>query len=215
LWRHSDFNLTADLDRTAIEEELEVLYDAYYEELEQYAMAQQKFLSSGGTIPPPPGPGPFPGSVELDKNGAVVGPGVGAGRQHAPKTSVNGKTPGAYPNGADDDGYDDEEDEDDGYDDEDDDADEDEEEDGDDEDEDDDDDDPDDDDAVERDRVEANNHPPGVGVKAARLRKGAVNPGQLTKSGANGPVGGKGGKQDYFSFGSGLAVAGSFYSSSI
>jgi hypothetical protein len=27
---------------------------------------------SGGTIPPPPGPGPFPGSVELDKNGAVV-----------------------------------------------------------------------------------------------------------------------------------------------
>ncbi|KAF9458117.1 salt tolerance down-regulator-domain-containing protein [Collybia nuda] len=59
--------------RNAIEEELEVLYDAYYEELEQYANYQQRYVSSGGTIPPPPGPGPFPGSVELDKNGAVVG----------------------------------------------------------------------------------------------------------------------------------------------
>lgn len=38
--------------RTAIEEELEVLYDAYYEELEQYANQQQtnKYL---GHIPPP------------------------------------------------------------------------------------------------------------------------------------------------------------------
>lgn len=35
--------------RNAIEEELEVLYDAYYEELEQYANQQQKF----GPIPPP------------------------------------------------------------------------------------------------------------------------------------------------------------------
>ncbi len=60
--------------RNAIEEELEVLYDAYYEELEQYANYQQQYVSSGGTIPPPPGPGPFPGSVELDKNGAVVAP---------------------------------------------------------------------------------------------------------------------------------------------
>ncbi|KAH0580052.1 hypothetical protein H2248_002866 [Termitomyces sp. 'cryptogamus'] len=59
--------------RNAIEEELEVLYDAYYEELEQYANYQQRYVLSGGTIPPPPGPGPFPGSVELDKNGAVVG----------------------------------------------------------------------------------------------------------------------------------------------
>ncbi|EIM84195.1 uncharacterized protein STEHIDRAFT_123056, partial [Stereum hirsutum FP-91666 SS1] len=59
--------------RNAIEEELEVLYDAYYEELEQYANYQQRYVSSGGTLPPPPGPGPFPGSVELDKNGAVVG----------------------------------------------------------------------------------------------------------------------------------------------
>lgn len=50
-----------------------MLYDAYYEELEQYANHQQQYASSGGTIPPPPGPGPFPGSVELDKNGAVVG----------------------------------------------------------------------------------------------------------------------------------------------
>ena len=57
--------------RNAIEEELEVLYDAYYEELEQYANYQQRYAISGGTMPPPPGPGPFPGSVELDKNGLV------------------------------------------------------------------------------------------------------------------------------------------------
>ncbi|KAK9486717.1 salt tolerance down-regulator-domain-containing protein [Lipomyces starkeyi] len=35
--------------RTAIEKELEVLYDAYYEELEQYANHQQKY----GPVPPP------------------------------------------------------------------------------------------------------------------------------------------------------------------
>ncbi|KAJ3876453.1 hypothetical protein F5051DRAFT_467865 [Lentinula edodes] len=39
---------------------------------EQYANFQQRYVSSGGTIPPPPGPGPFPGFVELDINGAVV-----------------------------------------------------------------------------------------------------------------------------------------------
>lgn len=37
--------------RTAIEEELEVLYDAYYEELEQYANHQQE---NGGPMLPPP-----------------------------------------------------------------------------------------------------------------------------------------------------------------
>ena len=78
-------------DRNAIEEELEVLYDAYYEELEQYANHQQQFLVSGGKITPPPGPGPFPGSVALDSNGALV-----TSRQHAKHTnntrlSVNGK----------------------------------------------------------------------------------------------------------------------------
>jgi len=60
-------------NRNAIEDDLEALYDAYYEELEQYANYQQRYVSSGGTLPPPPGPGPFPGSVELDKNGVVVG----------------------------------------------------------------------------------------------------------------------------------------------
>lgn len=59
--------------RSAIEDELEVLYDAYYDELEEYANHQQRWASSGGTIPPPPGPGPFPGSVALDSNGAVIG----------------------------------------------------------------------------------------------------------------------------------------------
>ena len=39
--------------RTAIEEELEVLYDAYYEELEQYANTQQ-IIGEDGTIMAPP-----------------------------------------------------------------------------------------------------------------------------------------------------------------
>ena len=78
----SSFDLS--LHSNAIEEELEVLYDAYYEELEQYANYQQRYVSSGGTIPPPPGPGPFPGSVELDKNGVVVNPA-------APPASARGK----------------------------------------------------------------------------------------------------------------------------
>jgi hypothetical protein len=52
---------------------LEVLYDAYYEELEQYAIHQQQYQSSGGKITPPPGPGPFPGSVAVDKHGALIG----------------------------------------------------------------------------------------------------------------------------------------------
>ncbi|KAJ3902052.1 hypothetical protein F5879DRAFT_965742, partial [Lentinula edodes] len=39
----------------------------------QYADFHQRYVSSPGTIPPLPGPGPFPCSVELDINGAVVG----------------------------------------------------------------------------------------------------------------------------------------------
>ena len=39
--------------RTAIEEELEVLYDAYYEELEQYANHQQVSLDDGTPMMPP------------------------------------------------------------------------------------------------------------------------------------------------------------------
>ncbi|KAI9762125.1 MAG: hypothetical protein M4579_000605 [Chaenotheca gracillima] len=41
--------------RTAIEEELEVLYDAYYEELEQYANHQQVQFEDGTASMPPPG----------------------------------------------------------------------------------------------------------------------------------------------------------------
>lgn len=41
-----------------------MLYDAYYDELESYANHQVRYASSGGTIAPPPGPGPFPGSVD-------------------------------------------------------------------------------------------------------------------------------------------------------
>ncbi|PGH23364.1 hypothetical protein AJ80_02617 [Polytolypa hystricis UAMH7299] len=40
--------------RTAIEEELEVLYDAYYEELEQYANHNQASFENGAPIVPPP-----------------------------------------------------------------------------------------------------------------------------------------------------------------
>jgi len=49
---------------------LKVLYDAYYEELEQSANYHQRYVSSNGTLPPPLG-GPFLGSVELDMNGAI------------------------------------------------------------------------------------------------------------------------------------------------
>jgi len=69
--------------RTAIEEELEVLYDAYYEELEQYANQQQtnKYLShvppsppSGtfpSSIPPPPPPPPPPGAPPRTQPGSL------------------------------------------------------------------------------------------------------------------------------------------------
>ncbi|CCM06449.1 uncharacterized protein FIBRA_08713 [Fibroporia radiculosa] len=85
--------------RNAIEEELEVLYDAYYEELEQYANYQQRYISSGGTLPPPQGPGPFPGSVELDKNGAVINPHAPANAIHRTKGAVmtNGRKPAKQP----------------------------------------------------------------------------------------------------------------------
>ncbi|KAG4305231.1 hypothetical protein PORY_001401 [Pneumocystis oryctolagi] len=43
--KHSCSCSVCDRKRIAIEEELEVLYDAYYEELEQYANQQQKFSS--------------------------------------------------------------------------------------------------------------------------------------------------------------------------
>jgi len=40
--------------RVAIEEELEILYDAYYKELEQYANHNQHLLENGSTMMPPP-----------------------------------------------------------------------------------------------------------------------------------------------------------------
>ncbi|KAG8215173.1 hypothetical protein J3R82DRAFT_8688 [Butyriboletus roseoflavus] len=94
--------------RHAIEEELEVLYDAYYEELEQYANYQQRYVNSGGTIPPPPGPGPFPGSVELDKNGAVIGHPHTKSTHHPPRSNrtpalTNGRKPPKHESEFDDD----------------------------------------------------------------------------------------------------------------
>jgi hypothetical protein len=107
------------VDRNAIEEELEVLYDAYYEELEQYANHQQQYQSSGGKITPPPGPGPFPGSVALDKNGIVIGaPPVGKHPTRGTRPTINGTRGRRKPDSADE--YEDEdyEDDDEDYDDE-------------------------------------------------------------------------------------------------
>lgn len=108
------------VDRNAIEEELEVLYDAYYEELEQYANHQQQYQSSGGKITPPPGPGPFPGSVALDKNGIVIGaPPVGKHPTRGTRPTINGTRGRKAPDSVDE--YEDEdyEDDDEDYDDED------------------------------------------------------------------------------------------------
>ncbi|KAN0065505.1 Stress response protein nst1 [Thecaphora frezii] len=120
--------------RSAIEDELEVLYDAYYDELEEYANHQQRWQSSGGTIPPPPGPGPFPGSVALDSSGAVIGGEQlsrarshanrdsrhGHGGHHHPQAHGHQKKPAAALHPESSDGYDDDELDDEEFDDEDD-----------------------------------------------------------------------------------------------
>ncbi|KAG6374123.1 hypothetical protein JVT61DRAFT_4768 [Boletus reticuloceps] len=79
---------------------------AIEEELERY-------VNSGGTIPPPPGPGPFPGSVELDKNGAVIGHPHTKPTHHPPRTNrtpalTNGRKPPKHESEFDDDEGDDE-----------------------------------------------------------------------------------------------------------
>lgn len=108
-------------NRTAIEEELEVLYDAYYDELEQYANHQQEYAASGGTIPPPAGPGPFPGSVELDRNGALIRPDHLAPQQPKPLAGVPiSQQPGKWarrsaPGNPDDEGDEEDEEEDEEY----------------------------------------------------------------------------------------------------
>lgn len=52
--RHSCSCTVCGRKRTAIEEELEVLYDAYYEELEQYANTNQDSFDPDAPIVPPP-----------------------------------------------------------------------------------------------------------------------------------------------------------------
>jgi hypothetical protein len=52
--RHSCSCTVCGRKRTAIEEELEVLYDAYYEELEQYANHNQGSFENGSPMVPPP-----------------------------------------------------------------------------------------------------------------------------------------------------------------
>lgn len=105
--------------RTSIESELEVLYNAYFDELQQYASQQQQYVKSGGALPPPPGPGPFPGSITLDSAGNVVGGNALSSKALPPnqKTRVTAPPKKAVapppPPPEDDDGYDDELDDDD------------------------------------------------------------------------------------------------------
>ncbi len=72
--RHSCGCAVCGRKRSAIEKELETLYDAYYDELERYADHQAQYASTPGALPAPLGPGPFPGSVEVDANGQIVRP---------------------------------------------------------------------------------------------------------------------------------------------
>jgi hypothetical protein len=72
--RHSCGCAVCGRKRSAIEQELETLYDAYYDELERYADHQAQYASTPGALPAPLGPGPFPGSVEVDANGQIVRP---------------------------------------------------------------------------------------------------------------------------------------------
>jgi hypothetical protein len=177
--------------RSAIEEELEVLYDAYYDELEQYANIQQRYVASGGAHPPPPGPGPFPGSVELDKDGAVIGAPrntrASAKQPQSHPPQVNGRKSGKHPSQEsefDDDEQDDEEfEEDEEYE----------------EDEEDDDDDDEDDDPEEDDPDEIPPAKPRTGARAhgGRDRRAAPN--------------GKAAHSDgLFNFGNSLAVTGAW-----
>lgn len=62
--------------RTAIEEELEVLYDAYYEELEQYANHQQGLEGGAPMMPPPRRFGPTRNMHPSER----LPPGIGQGR---------------------------------------------------------------------------------------------------------------------------------------
>ncbi len=102
--RHSCACAVCGRKRSAIEDELEVLYDSYYDELEAYAHHQAQYQSTQGAIPPPLGPGPFPGSVEMDSSGHVVRP------DHLAPTSRNEhRRKGDGAETEDDDEYDDEE----------------------------------------------------------------------------------------------------------
>ena len=55
-------------------EELEVLHGAYYEEQEHSANHQQRDASPSGINSTLPDPGPFPGTMELDKNNSAASP---------------------------------------------------------------------------------------------------------------------------------------------
>ncbi|PKI85396.1 hypothetical protein MVES_000236 [Malassezia vespertilionis] len=59
--------------RIAIDNKLDELYTLYYDALESHAQQYKKHIASNGEDQAPSGPGPFPGSVALDRNGGVLG----------------------------------------------------------------------------------------------------------------------------------------------
>jgi len=69
--RHSCGCAVCGRKKVNIEMELDQLYEQYYDELENYA-SHQRAAAANGNIPAPLGPGPFPGSVELDANGQLT-----------------------------------------------------------------------------------------------------------------------------------------------
>jgi hypothetical protein len=101
--------------RNAIEEELEVLYDAYYDELESYASWQMRWRrGEGGEGEGEPPMGPFPGSVVVGEDGRiVVGGATGNEKGKAKKGIVDDRDPYEVDEDSEDDDPDDDPDDDD------------------------------------------------------------------------------------------------------
>ena len=113
--RHSCACAVCGRKRSAIEEEVERLYRAYEDQLERFArrqrevqQQQQQQVQQQQPAYPALGPGPFPGSVELDSTGAIIQP-----DELAPRRAMDGDAAGADLGEEDEDEYDDDEDEDD------------------------------------------------------------------------------------------------------
>lgn len=68
--RHSCSCAVCGRKKINIELELEQLYDQYYDDLERYT--EHNRIAAEGEYPRPPGPGPFPGSIEMDSTGQLL-----------------------------------------------------------------------------------------------------------------------------------------------